>query len=92
MGNWSNFEDFSEPAFKDKRNYVDFDSAMRRFESSRPSQQSALRYSHLVLIYFSGHPHSEIATLHQLGSRSAGGKKVAHVSVQSQFGEVHNPD
>jgi hypothetical protein len=38
MGNWSNFEEFSEPAFKDKRNYVDFDSAMRRFESSRPSQ------------------------------------------------------
>jgi hypothetical protein len=37
MGNWSNFEEFSERAFKDKRNYGDFDSAMRRFESSRPT-------------------------------------------------------
>jgi hypothetical protein len=34
----SNRRDFSECALMDNANQVDFDSAIRRFESSRPSQ------------------------------------------------------
>jgi hypothetical protein len=41
----SNRRDFSECALMDDANQVDFDSAIRRFESSRPSQQIEPRSS-----------------------------------------------
>ena len=38
IGNPSNFDQFSERTLTEKRNQVDFDSAIPRFESWRPSQ------------------------------------------------------
>src|SRR5262249_10334220 len=49
----SNFRDFSECVLTNNANHVDFDSAIRRFESSRPSQQNSLSSSYLVALLFS---------------------------------------
>jgi hypothetical protein len=40
----SNFRDFSECALINKQNHLDFDSAIPRFESWRPSQLKLLGY------------------------------------------------
>jgi hypothetical protein len=46
----SNFRDFSECALINRENHLDFDSAIPRFESWRPSQcQSAEFFAETVL-------------------------------------------
>jgi hypothetical protein len=61
VDNGSKFAIFSEYALILQENWSDFDSAIRRFDSSRPSQSTYLIALEVFVSQFSNRLHSETA-------------------------------